>query len=430
MSRLTRRRLLQAGAAGAAGFWVGGPLFAEEKKPTANERLHVAMIGVAGRGAEDLGGIAAAGAEIVALCDVVEDRAGKAREQFPRAKFVRDFRKLFDEKGIDAVAVATPDHTHAIATLLALRAGLHVYCEKPLTHTVHEARLVAETAKKMKRVTQMGTQIHAGDNYRRVVELIRAGAIGPVREVHTWVSRSWGGGDRPKEMPPVPAGLDWDLWLGPAPFRPYHPAYVPFNWRGWWDFGNGSLADFACHHMDLPFWALDLRHPTLIEARGDEAPHPESTAKALTVTYEFPARGEKPPVTLTWYDGGRRPPHFAQGKLPQWGDGNLFVGTKGMLLAGYSDYRLLPEKDFVGVKPDKSIPPSIGHHKEWVEACKTGGETTCHFDYGGALTEAALLGVVSYRAQTAIHWDGAAARAKESEAQKWLTKEYRKPWTL
>jgi hypothetical protein len=289
--------------------------------------------------------------------------------------------------------------------------------------------LVAETAKKMKRVTQMGTQIHAGDNYRRVVELIRAGTIGPVGEVHTWVSRSWGGGERPKETPPVPPGLDWDLWLGPAPYRPYHPAYVPFNWRGWWDFGNGSLADFACHHMDLPFWALDLRHPTLIHADG-EAPHPESAAKALTVKYEFPARGEKPPVMLTWYDGGRRPPQFAQGKLPQWGDGNLFVGTKGMLLAGYSSYVLLPEKDFAGVKPDLSIAKSIGHHKEWVEACKTGGETTCNFDYGGTLTETALLGVVSYRARTAIHWDGVALKAKEPEAQPFLSREYRKPWTL
>jgi predicted dehydrogenase len=429
MSRLTRRGVLKAGAATAAGFWLGGQLTADDKKPAANDRLHVAMIGVAGQGGSDLGQIAAAGAEIVVLCDVDENRAGEARRQFPKARFVKDFRRVFDEKGVDAVAIGTPDHVHALATLAALRAGLHVFCEKPLTHTVHEARLVTETTKKMKRVTQMGTQIHAGNNYRRVVELVKAGVIGPVSEVHVWVGVSYGGVKRPKDTPPVPPGLDWDLWLGPAPERPYSPEYVPFKWRSWWDFGGGSLADMACHHMDLPFWALDLRHPTHIAADGP-APDAESTPPQLTVTYEFPARGDKPPVTLKWYHGGRRPPHFEQGKLPQCGDGTLFVGAKGMLLAGYDKYKLLPEKDFEGVKPDDSIPSSIGHYKEWVEACKTGGTTTCRFEYSGPLTEAVLLGNVAFRAGTAVHWDGVAFKAREPEAEKLLRKEYRKGWTL
>jgi predicted dehydrogenase len=326
--------------------------------------------------------------------------------------------------------VATPDHTHAPATLTALRAGLHVFCEKPLTHTVYEARLVAETAAKHKRVTQMGTQIHGGDNYRRVVELIQSGAIGAVNEVHVWVSTTYGGADRPKEMPKVPAGLDWDLWLGPAPKRPYHPTYVPFYWRGWWDFGGGALADMACHYMDLPFWALKLRHPTKINAEGPP-PHPESTPHGLTVHYDFPARGELPPVKLTWYDGGKRPALFAQGKLPKWGNGVLFIGSKGMLLADYGKRKLLPEKQFADFTPPKpTIANSIGHYKEWVEACKHGGPTTCNFDYSGALTEAVLLGNVSYRLGKPIEWDAKKFKANEAGAEKYLRPVYHNGWTL
>ncbi len=340
-NRLSRRRFLQTTAlAGAAGLSSGLSL-AADKKPPASERLAVGVIGVAGQGEHDWKNIVAGGAEIVAWCDVDEDRTKTARAAFPHATFYADFRRLLDQKGLDAVLVATPDHTHAPATLAALRAGLHVFCEKPLTHTVYEARLVAETAAKHKRVTQMGTQIHAGDNYRRVVELIQSGAIGAVREVHVWVGTSYHGGERPKETPKVPAGLHWDLWLGPAPERPFHPAYIPFWWRGWWDFGGGALADMACHHMDLPFWALKLGHPTKVTAEGPP-PHAESTPKGLVVHYEFPARGELPPVQLTWYDGGKRPALFAQGKLPEWGAGNLFIGSKGMLLADYGRANCYP----------------------------------------------------------------------------------------
>jgi predicted dehydrogenase len=317
--------------------------------------------------------------------------------------------------------------------MAALRAGKHVYCEKPLTHTVFEARSVAQMAAKMKRVTQMGTQIHAGSNYRRVVELIQCGAIGKVSEVHTWCGRSYWGGDRPKGEEPVPEGLHWDLWIGPAPKCAFfhgnkdkkgRGVYHPFNWREWWDFGGGTLNDMACHHMDLPFWALKLRHPTKVSAEGPP-PHKESSALWLIVHYEFPG------VKLTWYDGGKRPALMSQPGMPKWGDGNLFVGDKGMLLAGYGEYRLLPEKDFKGFTlPKPTIPESIGHHKEWVEACKNGGATTCNFDYSGALTEAVLLGTVSYRSGKSFTWDAEKFKTSEPAADAWLHKEYRKGWTL
>lgn len=425
--RFSRRRFLQSATAA-----LSAPLFlAAAKKLPANERLAVGVIGVAAQGEHDWTNIVAGGAEIVAWCDVDEKRTKKARETFPNAPFYSDFRRLLDQKGIDAVLVATPDHTHAPATLAALRAGLHVFCEKPLTRTVYEARLVAETAAKHKRVTQMGTQIHGGDNYRRVVELIQSGAIGAVEEVHVWVGTGYGNRrDRPKERPEIPEGLHWDLWLGPAPKRPYHPTYVPFYWRGWWDFGGGALADMACHHMDLPFWALKFRYPTKIRAEGPK-PHPESTSIGLKVHYEFPARGELPAVQLTWYDGGKRPALFAQGKLPKWGDGCLFVGSKGMLLAGYDKHKLLPEKQFADFTPPKpTIPSSIGHYKEWVEACKYGRATTCNFDYAGALTEAVLLGNVSYRSGKPIEWNHKELKTNEAEADKFLRPVYRKPWVL
>jgi predicted dehydrogenase len=427
--RLSRRRFLQTTAAGGMTFW-GGRLMADDKKVSANERVHVGIIGVAGQGEYDTNEVVKAGAAVVALCDVDENRTGKARERFPEAKYYPDFRQLLDQKGLDAVVIATPDHTHAVATMAALRAGLNVYCEKPLTHCVHEARVVAETAAKQKRVTQMGTQIHAGSNYRRVVELVQSGAIGPVREVHVWCAKSWGGGDRPTTSPPMPAGLHYDLWLGPAPERPYHPDYLPFTWRRWWDFGGGTLADMACHHMDLPFWSLKLRHPTKISAEGPP-PHPETAAKWLIVHYEFPARDDLPPVKLTWYDGGKRPAAFAEKKLPKWGDGSLFVGEKGMLLADYDKHKLWPEEQFAGfTPPNPFIPESIGHHREWLEACKNGGLTTCNFNYAGALTEAVLLGNVSYRLGKPLTWDAKNLRTNELEAERYLRHEYRRPWTL
>jgi predicted dehydrogenase len=432
-TRLSRRKFLQVSA--AAGL-VSVPRAARsaEKKvgPSPSERLNVAVVGVSNQGAYNLGQVAAAATNIVALCDVYEDRAARAREQFPRATFYTDWRRLFDQKDIEAVVVATPDHTHAPITLAALKAGKHVYCEKPLTHTVQEARLVAEAAARHKRVTQMGTQIHAGDNYRRVVELIQSGAIGTVREVHVWVGTSWGGGERPKETPPVPKGLHYDLWLGPAPYRPYHPTYIPFFWRRWWDFGGGSLADMACHHIDLSFWALKLRRPTAVASQGPP-PHKETAPVWQIATFDFAPRGDLPAVKLTWYDGGKRPKLLSEPQMPKWGDGTLFVGDKGMLLAGYSAHRLLPEKKFAGFQPPKlTIPPSIGHHREWVEACKKGdlNATTCHFGYSGALTETVLLGNVAFRSGKSFTWNPSSLKTSEAAANEYLRKEYRKGWEL
>jgi predicted dehydrogenase len=430
-TRVTRRRFLKASAALGAVPLLGRLALPDEKPAAAEEKLRVGVIGVSGQGDYDMSEAAAGGAEIVALCDVDQKRAEAARKRFPQAAFYTDFRRLLEQKGLEGVVIATPDHTHAICTMHALQAGLHVYCEKPLTHTVEEARMVAETAAREKRVTQMGTQIHAGGNYRRVVELVQSGAIGAVAEVHVWCATSYPAGDRPKETPPVPEGLDYDLWLGPAPFRPYHPSYLPFNWRRWWDFGGGALADMACHYMDLPFWALKLRHPTRVAAEGPPV-HPEGSPEWLIVRYQFPARGELPPVKLTWYDGKQRPPHMDEGLIPKWGSGVLFVGEKGMLVADYGNHKLLPEEKFSTFeRPKHFIPDSIGHHREWVQAAKEGGTTTCNFDYSGALAEAVLLGVVSYRAETPLEWDAKLLKAANApQADRFIRHEYRKGWTL
>jgi predicted dehydrogenase len=431
IDRPTRRDFLKttalAGGALAGGYFVNPTAIGQSR--SASEKLNIACIGTANQARFSIGNLQ--GENLVAMCDVDDRYLDQAIADFPRAKRYNDFRKMLDEmqREIDAVVVATPDHIHAPASMMAIKLGKHVYCEKPLTHTVHEARALAEAAKQHKVATQMGTQIHAEDNYRRVVELIRSGAIGPIREVHTWAGRSWGGGDRPTDTPPVPPHLHWDLWLGPAPERPYHPTYLPANWRKWWDFGGGNIADMACHHMDLPFWALGLRYPTTVEAEGPPV-HPETCPLGLAVKYEFPARGEEPPVTLTWYDGERIPREIHG--IRTGGGGNLFVGEKGMLRADYGSRRLYPEADFAGFEPPpESIPNSIGHHAEWVQACKTGSKTTCNFDYSGGLTEAVLLGNVAYRVGKKIEWDPKKLAAPNCpEADAFIRRDYREGWTL
>jgi predicted dehydrogenase len=391
--------------------------------------LNIGIIGTSGRALGNIEGVQ--GENIVAVCDIDDRLLGEASEKFPKAEKFSDFRKLIEMKGLDAVVVSTADHTHAPASALALRMGKHVYCEKPLTHSVFEARTVARLAKEAKVATQMGTQIHATDNYRRVVELVRSGAVGPIQEVHVWCGKSWSGGERPKDTPPVPDYLKWDLWLGPAPERPYHPTYLPANWRRWWDFGNGTLGDMACHVMDLPFWALDLRYPSTVESHGPKV-HPETTPDWLAVKYEFPAQGERPALVLTWHDGDKRPEILTEHNLPKWGMGVLFVGEKGMLQADYDRRLLFPKDKYKDFKaPEPTIPSSIGHHAEWIAACKDGRPTTCNFDYSGALTESVLLGNVAYRVGQKIEWDAANLKVTNcSDAENYLRRDYRKGWSL
>jgi predicted dehydrogenase len=430
-SRLSRRRFLKAAGATAGAFaW----LSISRRVLGANERLNVACVGVGERGEEDLKGVVSE--NIVAMADVDDKFMAKAAsDHAPNARQFTDYRKMLDAVGkeVDAVVVATPDHSHAYAGLWAMRMGKHLYCEKPLAHNVHEARLMREEAKRRKLVTQMGTQIHAGDNYRRVVELVKAGAIGPVREVHAFANAKYAPGELPKERPAAPENLHWDLWLGPAPERPYSPEYHPFKWRGWWAFGGGTMSDFGCHMMDVAHWALELGAPQTVEAEGPPV-HPESTPTWMIARYHYPARGEQPPVDLTWYSTERRWPKFPQlgdQPMPDWGN-VLFVGDKGLLLTNYDRHALLPEKDFKGYKaPEPSIAKSAGHHREWIEACKTGGTTTCNFDYSGALAEAVLLGNVAYRSGKKFTWDSTKLKAVDCpEAAQYVTREYRKGWEL
>jgi predicted dehydrogenase len=431
-NRISRRQFLHRGVAAGTALAASSVLIRPTRgQQSPNEKLNVAVIGIAGRGAGNLEGVS--GENVVALCDIDENNLQAAAKSFPKAQLHVDFRKMLQEmdKQIDAVVVSTPDHTHAPASAMAMTMGKHCYCEKPLTHSVWEAREIEKLAAAQKVATQMGTQIHATDNYRRVVELVEAGAIGPVEEVHVWCGKGWGGGTRPTDTPPVPANLHWDLWLGPAPERPYHPCYVPANWRRWWDFGNGTLGDMACHYMDLPFWALKLRHPTTIEAEG--APVDKETAPmALVVRYEFPARQNLPAVKLSWYDGTNRPPILAEQKLPEWGAGVLFVGKDGMLLADYERRQLYPEAKYAGYQPPQpTIPKSVGHHQEWINACKTGSPTTCNFDYSGALSEAVLLGNVAYRAGGKLVWDAENLKATNCPAvDALIRRQYRPGWTL
>ncbi|MGM0486651.1 MAG: Gfo/Idh/MocA family oxidoreductase [Planctomycetota bacterium] len=430
---LSRRRFLKSTAAGAAvlstGVWSAS---APGASRSANEKLNIACVGTANRASADIKGLQQE--NIVALVDVDKNYLERAASKFPAARTYADYRDMLDQEveNIDAVMVGTPDHHHAPAAVRAIRAGLHVYCEKPLTHSVEESRILAEAAKEFGVATQLGTQIHAGDNYRRVVEVIQAGTLGDVTEAHVWVGKVWGGGERPEGGEEPPENLDWNLWLGPAPKRPYVPGkYHPGQWRRWWDFGQGTLGDMACHYMDLPFWALKLRHPTHCEAEGIPAPaHPETCAEGLVVHYQFPKREGLPPVKLTWYDGKKIPKEVAGEKVPT--SGVMFVGTEGRMFANYSNYRLFPAEKFADFEPpEPSIPPSIGHHKEWVKACKEGTPTTCNFDYSGALTEAVLLGNVSYRAGEPLEWDAENLKATNCpEADQYIRKEYRPGWEV
>ena len=415
----------------ASGFHIHPTRAADSKSP--QEKLNLAVVGVGNKGWHNVQQLTSQ--NIVALCDVDSNYLAKAAESFPQAKQYRDYRKLLDaeHKNIDAVVVSTADHTHAPPTSIALDLGKHVYCEKPLTHTVEEARVIARLATKNKLATQMGTQIHAGSNYRRVVEVVQSGALGKVANVYNWCNKGWSDGRFVESNQPAPAHLDWDLWLGPARERPYCQNIHPANWRRFWEYGSGTFGDMAAHVMDLPFWALKLRYPTAVRAEGPEL-HPDGAPSWCKAEYDFPERDGLPAVKFHWSDGGAHHDLVKntldrKGKpLSNWGLGVLFVGEKGMLAADYGHYEVLPMESFADFTPPKpSIPDSIGHWNEWVEACKTGSPTTCNFDYSGALTETILLGIVAYRSGQPLTWDAENLKAKgNSEADRYITKQYRK----
>jgi len=430
-SRITRRDLMGALASVTALTIVPRHVLGGAGQTPPSEKVNLAGIGVGNRGEQVLQMMEHH--NIVALCDVDASFLAKASGRYERAKTYRDFRRMLEkeDKNIDAVTVATTDHTHVPISVMAMKMGKHCYCEKPLAHSIHEVREATQVARRYALATQLGTAAHAGYNFRRVVELIRGGAIGRVRDVHAWCDQAWGNMDRPRETPPVPKHLNWDLWLGPAPYRPYHPCYHPKAWRSWWDFGNGRLGDMGCHLIDLPFWALDLKYPLTAEAEGPPM-HPESTPLWLIVHWEFPARGDRPPVRLTWYDGGKRPPQQKAHNMPDWPEAVLFVGTEGMLISEWGKHELYPKEKFADFRrPPRMIRESIGHAEEWLAACKAATPTGCNFDYSGPLTETVLLGTVAYRVGKKLEWDPVNLKATNCpEAAPLIQRAYREGWTL
>jgi len=464
---VSRRRFLQSTGAAAAAFTIvprrvlGGPGYTAP-----SDTVNVAIIGAGGQGIQNLRELLEQpDVRIPAVCDVAETvdysrfYYGGAGGRLPAIELVErrqagrnsgegafrcagyaDFRRMLDrEKALDAVLVATPDHTHAVAVMAAIRSGKHVYCEKPLAHSVWEVRRITEEAAAAGVATQMGNQGHSGEGIRLTVEWLAAGAIGTVREVHSWATGFDplpGRTGCPRDLPPVPAGMDWDLWIGPAPYRPYHPAYAPFNWRDWWDFGTDIIGDMGCHNMDPAFWALDLGAPESAHARivpGD----PEMTPYASTVHYKFPARGERPAIRMTWYSMlmPPRPEEFEPGRdLIGDGNGILFVGDRGKILCGGwgGSPRLIPEtrmRDFE--RPPRTLTRSMGHHRDWIEACKGGPAASSNFQVAGPVTEAVLLGAAAIRSGKYLDWDSANMRVTNcSDADPFIRPEYRNGWTL
>jgi predicted dehydrogenase len=432
---MNRRQFLGGAAAVAAFTIVPRHVLGGARNVPPSEKLNIASIGVGGQGGYDLQQVSTE--NIVALCDVDWSKPAVASfNKHPNARKYKDFRKMLEaeEKNIDAVTVGTPDNIHAVAAMMAIKMGKHVYCEKPLCHDVYEVRQLTEVARKQGVMTQMGTQMHGTNDMKLFVEIIKSGAIGKIHRVDLWSNKNWGGGTRPTDTPPVPETLDWDLWLGPAAYRPYHPTYLPGNWRRWWDFGTGTLGDMGCHIIDPAWWALDLKYPTSIEAQPgafNDDTYPEKTV----VKWEFPARGDLPPVTVTWCDGANQPPRPKEleetRKMPD--QGGVYYGDKGVILYPHmSAPRLIPESSMKDFKvPPQVFDRKVDHYQDWIRACKGGPKPLSNFDYAGPLAESILLGNIAARAKQKIEWDGPGMKVTNiPEANKFLRREYRKGWTL
>jgi predicted dehydrogenase len=444
---MNRRKFLKSTGAATAAFTI---LQAGSARTyAANEKLNIASIGAGGRASSDINALA--GENIVALCDVDWNRAAGSFKKFPKAKQFKDYRKMLERMApeIDAVIVGTPDHHHFHASMAAIRLGKHVYCEKPLTHSIWEARTLTEAARKAGVATQMGNQAQAGEQTRVVQEFVMDGAVGQVREAHIWTDRPskglfaeyWPQGvDRPKDTPAVPATLDWNLWLGPAPERTYHPAYLPTKWRGWWDFGTGALGDIACHFFDPVFRALKLGAPISVEASTTRV-NKETYPVGSMITYHFPKRGDMAPVKLVWYDGGLRParPDVVGDGDVMGTNGLLLMGDNGALLSDWNKWRLFSDKRATEYgAPPKKLSRSPGHHKEFALACKGGDPAGSNFDWAGPMTETVLLGNVVLRPQlredltkTKLLWDAKNLKFSNHEgANEFLRREYRKGWQV
>jgi len=454
---VSRRHFIYTSALAAGALAISLPAFAARPKyKSPNEKLDIGGIGSGGKGAVDLEGVS--GENIVALCDVDSNTLAEAAKKYPGARHYSDYRVMLEkEKSIDAVTVSIPDHHHAPAAIRAIHAGKHVYCQKPLTHTVWEARQLTLAARKAGVATQMGNQGHSGVGNRELCEMIWAGAIGTVHEVHCWTDRSKGwwpqGMNRPPGSDPVPEHLNWDLWLGPAPVRPYLDlwpedlrahilkmaghVYHPFSWRGWWDFGCGALGDMACHVMDGADWALKLSAPTSVEVVSSSGPTPDMPPDSSVLRYQFPAREDMPPCTLMWYDSGQKPPRPPEMEAAQFEDsGSLFIGEKGKIICGvYGEKpRLLPESSMADYKrPSPTIPrvPRNDPYLDWIRACKGGPSACSNFDVSGPFTEWVLLGNLALRLQKKIEWDTAALRVTNvREAEHLIRGAYRSGWKV
>ncbi len=466
MTRKNRRQFLQTSAAAGVGFWVAGGVAGRSVYALAASDIRFGCIGIDGKGSSDTADASRHG-KVVAICDVDDQKLSKAASTYKEAKKFHDFREMLDKYGgdIDAVTVSTPDHCHAVASIMAMKMGKHCFCQKPLTHSISEARTMAEVAKEKKVATQMGNQGTSETALRKAAALIKAGVIGKVTEVHVCTNRPiWPQGGPRSAAKPVPGGLHWDAWLGPAPYRPYGDGYHPFAWRGWWDFGTGALGDMACHTMNLPFAALNLRDPSSVQAETS-GHNRDSYPQRSKITYKFPALEGRPAVTMIWYDGGNRPPadqlptfeHFQSTKpkvTPKdYEDyftktGALFIGDKGKLYspgdyAGdytssgvladgvYNTLRTFPDKEFKYTR-------SPGHFREWVDAIKGGSPAMSNFpDYSGKLTETVLLGNLAVYAAakegagTEVQWDAEKMTGKgATDLDKIVKREYREGYKL
>jgi predicted dehydrogenase len=450
MSRKANRREFLQTTAAVAGVGYFSSVAAAQESKSPNERIRFASVGIDGKGESDSGDAGRNG-DMVAICDIDDGKLDAAGKRFTGAKRYNDFRKMLEEAGknIDAVTVSTPDHMHAVVAAMAMKMGKHCFCQKPMTHDIYEARKLGEIAREMKVATQMGNQGTAENGLRRAAALLQKGLLGVVKEVHVWSNRPiWAqGGPRPEEKP-VPSGVQWDLFIGTAPYRPYAAGYHPFAWRGWWDFGTGALGDMACHTVNMPYMGLDLRDPTSVQAttsghNGDSYP------KSSKIDFEFPANDKRPALKFTWYDGGEMPNRDTMpekflrrdrdtGVLGMYASGCMIVGEKGKLFSP-DDYAARYVLDGIENPTDLEFERSPGHFKEWVDAIKGGKPARSNFpDYAGPLTETILLGNLAvYAAPKAgepgkkVEWNAKEMKATNApELAHIVKREYRAGYSL